>query len=130
MLTQHINIKQLDVSSQKISSNNDNLLVEKPHIIQFEDHEWVMNALPQHSEYMIQGLLYTELEISSELDIKSDNDRYFIAKKKVRINDYPLPFRRASSSTQHDYSMGSHVSIQSSHLPPNRSNPINWHAVS
>ena len=70
MLPQHINIKQLDVSSQKISSNNDNLLVEKRHIIQFEDHEWVMNALPQHSEYMIQGLLYTELEISSELDVR------------------------------------------------------------
>ena len=91
MLTQHINIKQLDVSSQKISSNNDNMLVEKPHIIQFEDREWVMNALPQHSEYMIQGLLYTELNISSELHIKSDNDRYFVARKKSELIITPSP---------------------------------------
>jgi formate dehydrogenase accessory protein FdhD len=67
-------MNQLDVASQKVSSNNDICLLEKIHTIQFNDYQWAVPATGQLSEYLIQGLLYMELNIASPLTIHRDHN--------------------------------------------------------
>lgn len=81
MFTEHIKINQLDVASQKVSSNNDICLIEKTHWIEFERQNWSIQATPHLSEYLIQGLLYTELNIASPLTITlNENQVYHVTR--------------------------------------------------
>ncbi|MGA0241955.1 MAG: formate dehydrogenase accessory sulfurtransferase FdhD [Candidatus Marinamargulisbacteria bacterium] len=58
MLTQHTKIKQLIVASQKVSSNNDLLLVEKHLNIHLNGTHYSDHIIPQWLEWFIQGRQY------------------------------------------------------------------------
>ena len=94
-------MKQLDVSSRKISSNNDCLLLEKHHRIYFDSHAWSLHAIAQMSEYMIQGLLYDECDVDTELTIDGNDDHYIVEEKpNTRLAFTPLSL--SNINIQHD----------------------------
>ena len=90
MFTEHIKMNQLDVASQKVSSNNDICLLEKIHTIQFDEHQWSIPATAQLSEYLIQGLLYNELNISSPVTIQPDQNQVYQVTQPLEIPHQPL----------------------------------------
>lgn len=90
MFTEHIKINQLDVASQKVSSNNDICLLEKTHTIQFDEHLWSIPATAQLSEYLIQGLLFMELNIASPVNIELDQNQVYQVTQTHEIPHQPL----------------------------------------
>lgn len=80
MLTQHTKIKQLNVFSKKSSSNNDLLLVESEQHILIENKLYNIHATPQFAEFLIQGIVYRQLNSLSKLDINySENNHYKVS---------------------------------------------------
>lgn len=73
MITKHINIKQLDVSSKKVSSNTDFILMESPYLIKLPTKVIEVSAIPQLIEYMVQGLVYFDSETMPTLTINNTN---------------------------------------------------------
>jgi hypothetical protein len=99
MLTQHKKIKQYNLNTKKVSSNNDCVLLEKNHTICFKSNTWSYNAISQLTEYFIQGLLYFEHNVTHQVSIDHCDHIYNVSE----IFDYPLQLHpQQLDHIQHD----------------------------
>ena len=77
MFKKNVKIKQLDIQSQKLNSNNDSVLIDTSIQLHINDTTLSIACVPTHIDHLITGYIYYHFNHASLVEISQQNSDYY-----------------------------------------------------